>query len=207
MSVTLSSLQPFAKRARRVRSGTRCELCAGDLGEAHAHVVDRSDRRLLCACGACVLVLAGGAHSRFRAVPPGVRLTDPPLTERDLDALGVPVGLAFFFRSSALERWIAVFPSPAGPTEAELREDVRRAAGEIADDVEALLVHRRRGASTSHAAHEPPTRTFIVPIDVAYELAGIVRRHWRGVDGGDDARRLVDAFFERLAERAQTRSP
>lgn len=207
MSVGLSSLQAFAKRARRVRSGTRCELCAGDLGERHAHVVDCTDRRILCACAACVLVLADGARSRFRAVPSGVRVPEPPVTENDLEALGVPVGLAFFFRSSALERWVAVFPSPAGATEAELREDARPAGGQIADDVEALLVQRRRVGPSSLAPREPLTRTFIVPIDVAYELAGIVRRHWRGVDGGDDAKRLVDVFFERLAEHARTRSP
>jgi Family of unknown function (DUF5947) len=202
VSSTLTSLERFVALARRARIDMRCELCAAALGEDHSHVVDRTARRLLCACSACFVAFAGEGHPRFRAVPQRIRAVEPGLHSVDLEALGVPVGLAYFFRSSTLDRWIAVFPSPAGPTEAELPDGAleRLAAsttvGGISDDVEAILVYRRRSGSVA---------SFIVPIDICYELTGLVRRHWRGIDGADEANALIETFVARLGERAERR--
>jgi hypothetical protein len=44
---------------------------------------------------------------------------------------------------------------------------------------------------------------FLVPIDACYELVGELRRLWKGFDGGTEAREAMDAFFERLRERAR----
>ena len=60
-------------------------------------------------------------------------------------------------------------------------------------DVEALLVRRDPGHSDA----------FIVPIDACYELVGELRRLWKGFDGGTEAREAMDAFFDRLRERAR----
>jgi hypothetical protein len=59
-------------------------------------------------------------------------------------------------------------------------------------DVEALLVRRSADIFDS----------YIVPIDTCYELAGRIRRHWRGFHGGDEAWREIDGFFEQLSARA-----
>jgi hypothetical protein len=140
-------------------------------------------------------------------VPERVRI-DPSwaLSSRELDALKIPVGLAFFFRPSKLGRWTVVFPSPGGATEAELPERAffeleeridprgRALLRSMQDDVEALLV--RRGA-------DGICTSFVVPIDVCYELIALLRRHWKGFDGGPDARRAVDELFARLAERSE----
>jgi hypothetical protein len=127
-----------------------------------------------------------------------VRPAGEGLDALDLATLGVPVGLAFFFRPSHDRRLIAVFPSPAGATEAELADSaekaLERATSDLADDVEALLVRRARNGSLS---------AFVVPIDVCYELTALMRRHWRGIDGGLEGRDHVDAFFAQLAERAR----
>jgi hypothetical protein len=198
----LRSLERFARSARRAREGARCELCAASVGAPHRHVVDLADRRLLCACDACALVFTGGAPARYRAVPRAVR-SDPGFTlaAADLERLGVPVGLAFFFRPSRLGRWTAVFPGPAGATEAELADDAWAALAArsellrtIEDDVEALLVRRRPNVAES--------ATLVVPIDVCYELTALLKRHWRGFDGGDEARAALDAFFAELASRS-----
>jgi hypothetical protein len=61
-------------------------------------------------------------------------------------------------------------------------------------DVEALLVRRGRDASFE---------CFLVPIDSCYELTGIVRRRWRGFDGGEEARRDIDGFFDALREKSR----
>jgi hypothetical protein len=199
---SLRALERFAQRARRARDVARCEVCATPIGDEHRHVVEVAVRRLLCACSACALAFAGAEHARFRTIPEEIR-GDPSwvLTERDLEVLGVPVGLAFFFRPSSAKRWLAVFPSPAGATEAELDETAWKsfATGQplvegIQEDVEALLVHRRRNGRCS---------CFVVPVDACYALTALLRRGWRGIDGGDDARAALEEFFDRLAKRCE----
>ncbi len=41
-----------------------------------------------------------------------------------------------------------------------------------------------------------------MPIDACYELAGRMRLHWRGFDGGAEARASIDAFLADVRERA-----
>jgi len=149
------------------------------------------------------MAFTGQKQGRFQTVPVRI-LFDPRwvVTDDDLQALGVPVGLAFFMRPSNTGRAIAVFPCPAVATEAELDEAAWAAFASknplalgIEDDVEAMLVHRRRDG-----------RCFclVVPIDVCYELTALLRRSWQGIDGGDTARAAVDDFFRSLAERSET---
>ncbi len=200
-SSAIASLARFTRRARRADEGQRCELCGSALADQHRHVVDRTGRRLLCACAPCGVAFVGAVEGRFRTVPDRVRIeTSGAIGIEDLRALGVPVGLAFFFRSSTLARWTGVFPSPAGPTEAELPDaDWEAFASKsaivqgIEDDVEALLVRCGRDGSSV---------VLVVPIDVCYELTALLRREWRGIDGGDPMRRAIDAFFASLERRA-----
>ena len=61
--------------------------------------------------------------------------------------------------------------------------------------MEALLLRRRRGEKGAEA--------FLVPVDACYELVGRIRSLWQGFDGGDEANSAIDAFFERVRERAR----
>ena len=45
----------------------------------------------------------------------------------------------------------------------------------------------------------------LVPIDRCYELVGLLRTAWRGFDGGQEARALLDAFFADLTARGAPR--
>jgi hypothetical protein len=164
-------------------------------------VVDTEARKLLCACVPCAFVFAGSREGRWRAVRDRVK-ADPNGAANDeaLRALGVPVGLVFFFRPSSSGHFVAIFPSPAGPTEAELPEAAWQSfasscplASEVEDDVEALLVNRRRDGTGT---------TLLVPIDACYELTALLRRTWRGIDGGDEARLRIEDFIARLVGRA-----
>ncbi|MDI3424040.1 DUF5947 family protein [Streptomyces luteolus] len=183
----------------------RCELCGAPLTEAgHRHLVDTDKRALACACTPCALLFersgAGGGH--FRTVPDryladaGHRL-DPGAWEQ----LQIPVSVAFFFRNAALDRLVALYPSPAGATESELDPATwqsvlggSRLAGLLEPDVEALLLRRT----------DDTTECYLVPIDICYELVGRMRLLWHGFDGGAEARADLQAFFTHVGQRART---
>jgi hypothetical protein len=61
-------------------------------------------------------------------------------------------------------------------------------------DVEALLVSGGGGTTA---------RCWIVPVDRCYELAGRLRRVWRGFDGGTEARAEIARFLDDVAARAR----
>jgi hypothetical protein len=184
------------------RADEQCEFCSAGLDREHGHLVDLSKRTLLCVCRPCYLLFSadGAGGSTFRAVPTRyVLLSAFDTAGEHWNALDVPIGLAFFFRNSVTGKTTAFYPSPAGATESELAldswEPLVQAVEPLATmrpDVEALLV--RRTALTRTA--------LIVPIDVCYELVGRIRLMWRGLQGGDDLWREVDAFFARLNARA-----
>jgi hypothetical protein len=175
--------------------------------------VDVQARAVQCACRACGLLFTHpGAGARFRTVPE--RIVEEPghaIAEADWAALEIPVRLAFLFQSSAAGRWVAVYPSPAGPTESALPLAgwARVAAAcrlvELAEpDVEALLVRGEAGPGEGRAGGGAgPLRCLLVPIDRCYELVGLIRRTWRGFDGGDEVRRGIEAFFTELSRRAR----
>lgn len=178
-----------------------CELCGAPLGSGHAHAVDLDARGLLCVCPACRLLLTGhgAARGRYRAVPDRYRrIPDFAPTRAQWEELQIPVRFCFVFRNSRLGQYVALYPSPAGATEASLPTAVwqqvltaNARAADAADDVEALLLRRRGDRVECH----------LVPIDACYRLVARVRVHWRGFDGGDRVRAETEAFFESLRAR------
>ena len=119
------------------------------------------------------------------------------------ESLEIPVGLAFFFRNSLLDKYIVFYPGPAGATESELPIDSFETVlaenpglSQMRADVEALIV------SVPTSGQSP--RCFVVPIDACYELVGRLRTVWRGFDGGQDAARAVDEFFGRVEARSRS---
>ena len=122
---------------------------------------------------------AGGGH--FRAVPDRVLRVDGfALSPGQWDDLQIPVSVAFFFRNSALDRVAAFYPSPAGATESPARrsstwDEVVAANPVLAD---AVAPTWRRCCSTPAG---PDRSCFIVPIDVCYELVGVLRRLLAGL--------------------------
>jgi len=99
-------------------------------------------------------------------------LTDVDLDDATWAALGVPVGLAFFFTTHRSDEIMATFPGPAGTVESTVPRvvwsrlcEASPALARIAPDTEALLVSRT--ARRRHCFH--------VSIDRCYELAGLLR--------------------------------
>jgi Family of unknown function (DUF5947) len=179
-------------------------MCAVPIADEHQHVVDLASRSLMCTCRPCYLLFtAEGADLRYRAVPDRyLSFPDFQLGPGQWDQLEIPVGLAFFFRNSALGRTVAFYPGPAGATESELPLDAWDAVtadnpqlSVLAPDVEALLVRTPGRGSGELTCH-------LVPIDACYELVGRLRSVWRGFDGGQEARAMMEGFFARVAARS-----
>lgn len=190
----IQTLRRFVRPAVLARE--RCELCSLPLGAAHRHLLDPRSRNLICACHACVLLFPGSGEMKYKAVPRRVkRIADFAITDAQWHALAIPIGLAFFFRQSDSGKIFAIYPSPAGATASELSlESWNELAAEnpillsIELEVETLLVNRTREARDY----------YIAPIDRCYELAGTVRKHWRGLSGGAQVWEALDQFFTRL---------
>ncbi|WP_144127402.1 DUF5947 family protein [Catellatospora sichuanensis] len=190
----------------------RCELCAAAIPADHDHLVDLSSRSLPCACRPCYLLFVPAdpppgpvareeaGVRRFAAVPrEHVPLPDFPLSDLDWAALDVPVRLTFVFVNSALGQPVALYPSPAGATESQLPPEVwakvlarHPYTAQLPADVLALLLHR--GPDGPEA--------YVVPVDVCYRLVGLVRRHWRGFDGGPEAWAAIEGWLAQVRENA-----
>lgn len=178
----------------------RCELCGTEVGERHGHLVDAEAHALVCACRACYLLFTRDhAGERYRAVPERYAV-DSSLTGADWEALAIPVSTAFFLRAADRPDVTAWYPSPAGATECLLNLEAwdRLVAKQpmlaaAQPDVEAILIRRT----------DSDLECYLVPIDVCYELVGTVRTHWRGFDGGTEARGLIDDFFAAVRSRAR----
>ena len=206
-SLASSRLRRLAQRPHETEQAPaeeRCELCGELIPADHRHLVNLSTRALMCACRPCSLLFdqkgAGGGH--YRLVPDRrLRIEGFELDDAQWQSLRIPVDMAFFFGSSSAERTVAFYPGPMGATESLLELEAWQeivaanpVLGELEWDVEALLVNRA-GEVRDH---------WIVPIDDCYDLAGLIRTHWRGLSGGQEVWTEIGGFFERLGRRAKT---
>jgi hypothetical protein len=194
MTAALRKLRRFV-RARPARE-ERCDLCGAPVDARHEHLVDPARRELKCACTACALLFPEREGARLLRVPRRAeRLEGVVISDAEWSALGIPIGLAFFLHSSAVNEVVAFYPSPAGTTESRVPTEAWSAIARghpvlaaLQPDIEALLVDRV-SAAREH---------FRVSIDECYRLAGILRQSWRGLHGGEAAQQRVRAFFDEL---------
>jgi hypothetical protein len=197
--VQLTRADGTTVRPARPHAAAQCDLCNESLDADHAHLVDVAARSLQCVCRACALLFAseGAGAGQRRVVPDRYE----PLGELDhvWSAVDLPVNLAFFMRHSGTEHVAIFYPSPAGATESLLPMDSWQDWTEreprlatVEPDTEALLIRR----------HRDRREAFVVPVDACYELVGIIRRHWRGFDGGAEARASIEQFFDRVRTRS-----
>jgi hypothetical protein len=174
----------------------RCELCSVGLASEHRHMLEMSNGRIVCACDSCALRFQTVLDGRFKLIPRDVySLPGFNLTDLEWESLALPIDLAFFFQSTSQNKTKAMYPSPAGATESllPLKAWGSLVAGnpvltQMEPDVEALLVNRV----------ETKREYYLAPIDVCFELIGLIRVHWRGLAGGEMVWAEIDKFFSRL---------
>src|SRR5215813_6250063 len=177
-----------------------CDMCSAEVHPHHPHLFEPATRKLLCACQACAILFSGQAHTKYRRVPERVRhLADFQMTDGQWESLMIPINMAFFFKSTPMQRVVSLYPSPAGATESLLDlkswDEIVRCNPILKDmeaDIEALLVNRVREASDY----------YLVPIDECYRLVGLIRMKWRGLSGGTEVWETIHEFFEELKRRS-----
>jgi Family of unknown function (DUF5947) len=197
-----AALRQFVRKRAAIE---RCEMCSRELAPEHEHLVDPLRRKLICACEACAILFEGQGGTKFKRVPRRVLfLQNFQMTDSQWDALMIPIEMAFFYNSTPHGKVIALYPSPAGPTESllslETWTDIEKANPIMMNmlaDVTALLVNR-----VGHAKGASPAEYYLVPIDECYKLVGLIRSHWRGLSGGPDVWREIGGFFAALKQRA-----
>jgi hypothetical protein len=200
----LARLRALARAGAATRDGPaavaqeRCDLCRTTVPDDHRHLLHLTERRIVCVCEACWALHSGDAQYR----PTGMRslwLEGFQCDEVSWASLQIPIGLAFFMRSSVSGSVVSFYPSPAGATESELPLDSWEALvaanpvlTRLDADGEALVVNR---------LSDPPQYA-ILPIDRCYELVGLIRTRWEGISGGDALAEAVPEFFERVRRQA-----
>lgn len=197
----LDALASLKQKWQARTSAVHCELCSRALAEEHSHLIEIATLRIVCSCQACALLFDGTSGLRYSRIPRDCTLIEPfAMNDMAWNSLGVPINLAFFVFSSAAGKTVAMYPSPAGPTQADLSQDVWEeivrgcsTLKQLRPDVEALLVNRLGTAS----------ECYIAPIDRCYELTGLIRKHWQGFSGGEALWRELEGFFNRLRNQSQ----
>jgi len=197
-------LSALYRLARRTAPGESCEFCSLHLGPGHRHVLEVATHKIVCACDACALRF-DNVIGRFKLIPRDARLLpDFQITDTKWESLSLPIGLAFFFKSTSAGRIVVMYPSPGGATEslvpisgwsAMVQGNPR--LEEMEPDVQALLANRLKERR----------EYFLAPVDVCFELVGIIRLSWRGFSGGDEVWEQLDRFFTRLRENAAPAVP
>jgi hypothetical protein len=195
---SFASLQALVRKPRE--QSERCELCAAPLDPDHQHLLELEKCQVVCSCGPCSILFGGNSRQRFKRIPRDVeRLVNFKLEDHEWESLLIPIKLAYFVFSTAAGKVVANYPSPGGAMESSLDleywsaiVDRNPVLNRFEHDVEALLVNR---ISTP--------RYYRVPIDQCFRLVGIIRKHWRGLSGGEQVWTEIDRFFARLAPQEQ----
>ncbi len=201
MNANTSSVAALRRFVRPRGAVERCGLCGLGLAREHRHLLEVANRKIACACDPCALRFSDVVDGRFRLIPRDARvLADFRIEDALWDDLALPINLVFLFHDSVAGKLTALYPGPAGVTESLLRLDAWQTLAEqnpalarMAPDVEALLINRVGEAR----------EYFIAPIDVCFELVGLIRLHWHGLSGGADVWREIGGFFARLRERSK----
>ena len=176
----------------------RCDLCNTTLPDDHRHMLHLVDRRIVCTCEACWALHSGDPEYR----PTGKRtlwLDGLQCSNEVWATFQIPIGLAFFMRSTVTDSVVAFYPSPAGATESELAleawEPLVRAnpiLEQLEPDAEALVVNRLA----------EPAQNVILPIDQCYALVGLIKSRWQGISGGGAIEEAVPQFFAAIRARS-----
>src|SRR5262245_26574140 len=92
----------FAKLRRLTRlQNETCEYCGVGIDSIHRHILEIASQKIICACDACALLFENAVGGR-KLIPRDSRaLPGFQIDDTSWESLGLPIALAFFYRSSA----------------------------------------------------------------------------------------------------------
>ena len=193
-----STLRWYARPAVEIEL---CEFCGASLLFAHRHLLETATRKMICACDPCALRFEN-VLGLWKLIPRDSRsLTEFKMSDEVWDVLSLPIRLAFFYRSTSLNRVIALYPSPAGATESRLPLESWEALvtanpclARMEPDVEALLVNRLRATG----------EYYLAPIDLCFGLVGLIR--WAKEVMGREHDRITVRQLKEIRKRPRRRA-
>src|ERR1700685_2893058 len=120
----MTSFATLRSLGRKPEPSEHCDLCGAIVSHQHQHLIDPVVRKLMCSCDACAVLFSQRGETKYKRVPRRVCfLKDFSMTDSQWDSLLIPIGLAFFLKSSAEGRVLAMYPGAAGSTESQLSLD------------------------------------------------------------------------------------
>lgn len=195
----VGALEALRRFARSRPDRERCELCGSEIGSDHPHLLNRTSRQIACSCNACAILFCGQQGAKFLRVPKRtLKLEGLVFSEAEWDTMTLPIHMAFFVRGQNDES-TALYPSPAGVMQSMIElpswSQLTRSHPVLASlepEVETLLVNRIGGQNAC----------FVVPLDSAYRLVGVIRTKWRGLSVGTEVWQAIAEFFSALEARS-----
>src|SRR5215813_11033108 len=115
-----SAIKTLRRLAKKQAQVEQCEFCSSIINSSHRHLLEIETRKVVCVCEPCALRFENGI-GRWKLIPrDAIALPQFNLTDGEWEGFALPINLAFFFKSTPASKVIAMYPSPAGPTESLL---------------------------------------------------------------------------------------
>src|SRR5436305_6039946 len=108
--VPLDIRRQLARRREMRQPAEQCDLCSAEIPAEHTHLLEVSNRALVCVCRPCSILFSdsGSGGGKYRLVPSRyLLLQDFQMTDEQWDNLMIPVNMVYVFHNTTAGRVMA----------------------------------------------------------------------------------------------------